>query len=51
MYELSDREVAQVSGGIGPLGIIAIDLALNGVLIAYASYAAGNWYHMPARPR
>ncbi len=40
MRELNVNEVQEVSGGIIPLvlGIIGVDLALNGVLLAYASY-------------
>lgn len=49
MRELTGTEVEAVGGGALPLIIVGIDLALNGVLIAYASYAAMN-YHAERRP-
>jgi len=51
MHELTETEIAQVSGGLGPLAIIGIDLALNGVLLAYANYAAGNFYRISPKYR
>ncbi|WP_285762222.1 class IIb bacteriocin, lactobin A/cerein 7B family [Biformimicrobium ophioploci] len=38
MQELNSFEIDQVNGGLAPLAVIGIDLALNGVLIAYAAY-------------
>ncbi|MBC54729.1 MAG: hypothetical protein CMQ34_12935 [Gammaproteobacteria bacterium] len=43
MQELTQAEISQVSGGLGPLAIIGIDLALNGVLIAYASFMTSDY--------
>lgn len=43
MKELTRTEISQVSGGLGPLAIIGIDLALNGVLIAYASFMTSDY--------
>jgi lactobin A/cerein 7B family class IIb bacteriocin len=43
MIELTNAEVSQVSGGLGPLAIIGIDLALNGVLIAYAAFMTSDY--------
>lgn len=45
MKELTENEVSEVSGGLIPLVglIIGIDIALNGLLIAYAAYAASNF--------
>ena len=42
MQELTMNEIEQVNGGLAPLAIIGIDLALNGVLIAYASFMTQN---------
>ena len=47
MRELTENEVTEVSGGLIPIIglIIGIDLALNGLLIGYAAYAANNYYN------
>ncbi len=47
MRELTENEVSEVSGGLIPLIglIIGIDLALNGLLIGYAAYAANNYHN------
>ncbi len=42
MRELTVNEVQSVSGGIAPLAIIAIDLALNGLVLGLAAYASRN---------
>ncbi len=46
MRELKQSEVSEVSGGIFPvvMAIIGVDLALNGLLIGYAAYAAANFH-------
>ena len=44
LRELSDDELGCVSGGLAPLAIIGIDLALNGVLIGAATYWAMNYH-------
>ncbi len=54
MYELTETETAQVGGGFGPLSpvvVIGLDLALNAAVIAYATYAASVYYHMPPKHR
>jgi lactobin A/cerein 7B family class IIb bacteriocin len=43
MRELSAAEVTEVSGGLGPLAVLGIDLALNGVLIAYAAFMTSDY--------
>ena len=45
MRELNKIEVSDVSGGIAPLvfAIIGVDLALNGLLLAHATYAASRF--------
>lgn len=43
MKELTKSEIAQVNGGLAPLAIIAIDLALNGVVIAYAAFMTSDY--------
>ncbi len=45
MRELTEIEVTEVSGGLIPLvfGIIGINIALDALLIGYASYAASNY--------
>lgn len=47
MRELTENELSEVSGGIIPIVglIIGIDLALNGLLIGYAAYAANNFHN------
>ena len=42
MRELTQFEVEQVSGGLGPLAVIGIDLALNGVLLGYATFMSSR---------
>lgn len=37
MRELTLSEVKEVSGGLGPLAIIGVDLALNGIVLAAAA--------------
>ena len=46
MRTLEMNEVQQVSGGLLPLvvAVIGVDLALNGVMLAYAAYAAANFH-------
>lgn len=44
MRELSTDEVKSVSGGIGPLVIIGIDLALNGVLIGFTALMTSDYF-------
>ncbi len=45
MRELTENEVSEVSGGIIPIVglIIGIDIGLNGLLLAYASWASSNY--------
>lgn len=43
MKELTQAEISRVNGGLGPLAIIGIDLALNGVMIAYASFMTSDY--------
>jgi lactobin A/cerein 7B family class IIb bacteriocin len=43
MIEITNSEVSQVNGGLGPLAIIGIDIALNGVLIAYAAFMTSDY--------
>ena len=43
MRELTQSEVQQVSGGLGPLAVIGIDLALNGVLLGYATFMSSRY--------
>jgi hypothetical protein len=43
MRELTRSEIMQVGGGLGPLAAIGIDLALNGVHIAYATFQTGDY--------
>jgi lactobin A/cerein 7B family class IIb bacteriocin len=44
MRELTSNEVENVGGGLAPLGIIAIDVALNALVIGIGTYAAMNYY-------
>lgn len=64
MRELSEAEIDQVSGGLGPLAIIGIDLALNGLLIDFdvtgfvaklqavhwVAIASGRWWQASRLP-
>ena len=43
MTVLNETEIAQVGGGLGPFAIIGIDLALNGVLIAYTALMTSDY--------
>jgi lactobin A/cerein 7B family class IIb bacteriocin len=43
MTELTDYEIQQVSGGLAPLAIIGIDLALNGAFIAFAMFMTSDY--------
>lgn len=45
MRELTQNEIQQVSGGVGPLAIIGIDLALNGVLIGFTSLMTSDYFN------
>lgn len=47
MRELTQDEMTQVSGGLGPLGIIAIDLALNGVLLTATAVMTSDYFNQP----
>ena len=47
MRELTPSEVKQVSGGLGPLVIIGIDLALNGVLIGFTALMTSDYFTKP----
>ena len=44
MRELTRREVSQVNGGLGPLAIIGIDLALNAALLGYAAVMSNDYF-------
>ncbi len=44
MRELTVHEVETVGGGLAPLGIIAIDMGLNALVLGLATYAAMNYY-------
>lgn len=47
MQELTETETSQVGGGLGPLAIIAIDLALTGVFFgALSVHYAGGGYNL-----
>lgn len=50
MRELNVIETEKVSGGIGPSAIIGIDLALNGILLAWASLAYSTNGYKPKKP-
>ena len=45
MRELTENEVSEVSGGLIPLvfGLIAINIALDGLLLGYAHWASANY--------
>lgn len=43
MRELTMDELSQVSGGLGPLALIGIDLALNSVMLAYAAFMTSDY--------
>jgi lactobin A/cerein 7B family class IIb bacteriocin len=43
MREITQAEIEQVSGGLAPLAIIGIDLALNAVVIAYAAFMTSDY--------
>lgn len=43
MGEITQAEIEQVSGGLAPLAIIGIDLALNAVVIAYAAFMTSDY--------
>ena len=45
MRELTKNEVSEVSGGLIPLvfGLIAINIALDGLLLGYAHWASANY--------
>ena len=47
MRELTETEVSDVSGGLVPLvfAIIGVNLALDGIMLGYAAYAANNYYN------
>jgi len=47
MRELTEIEVSEVSGGLIPLvfGLIALNLAADGILLGYVAYAANNYYN------
>lgn len=45
MRELTNSEVTQVSGGLGPLVVIGVDLALNGLILGYAAIAMNGYYY------
>lgn len=44
MRELTTEEMGQVNGGIGPLAIIALDLALNGVMIGATAVLTSEYF-------
>ena len=44
MRELTDCELQQVSGGLGPLAIIAFDLTLNAALIGYTALMTSDYF-------
>ena len=44
MRELTQEELEQVSGGIGPAAIIAFDLALNGALIGFTALMTSDYF-------
>lgn len=47
MQELTETETSQAGGGLGPLAIIAIDLALSGVFLgALGVHFAGGGYNL-----
>jgi lactobin A/cerein 7B family class IIb bacteriocin len=43
MTELTDYEIQQVGGGIGPLAIIAVDLALHAALYGYLTFMTSDY--------
>ncbi|MEX1198599.1 MAG: class IIb bacteriocin, lactobin A/cerein 7B family [Pseudohongiellaceae bacterium] len=45
MRELTQNEIEQASGGVGPLAIIGIDLALNGVIIGFTSLMTSDYFN------
>ncbi len=45
MRELTQNEVQQVSGGIGPFAIIAVDLALTGVMIGATQLLTSDYFN------
>ena len=46
MCELTIDETEAVSGGLGPMVIIATDLALNALLLGYATWTSNNHHQM-----
>jgi|DEB0MinimDraft_6_1074348.scaffolds.fasta_scaffold326204_1 lactobin A/cerein 7B family class IIb bacteriocin len=44
MRELTESEMQEVSGGIGPAAIIAFDLALNGALIGFTALMTSDYF-------
>ena len=47
MREINRTEMKQVSGGLGPLAIIAVDLALNGALIGVTALMTSEYFTKP----
>ncbi|MGM0631678.1 MAG: class IIb bacteriocin, lactobin A/cerein 7B family [Pseudomonadota bacterium] len=45
MRELTEMEIKEVSGGVGPLAIIGVDLALNGVIIGFTSLMTSDYFN------
>lgn len=45
MRELTQQEIQQVGGGVGPLAIIGIDLALNGIIIGFTSLMTSDYFN------
>ncbi|MBO6555491.1 MAG: class IIb bacteriocin, lactobin A/cerein 7B family [Pseudomonadales bacterium] len=47
MRELTHEEMSQVTGGLGPLAIIAIDLALNAAFIGATAVVSSDYFTQP----
>ena len=44
MRELTSSEIAQVSGGLAPLAVIAVDLALNATFIGATALLTSDYF-------